>query len=201
MRLSPLVAAAVAGVCFLAVAAYALTKRTHVPVDFSADDFRALVVQSIGEAGSAFGSASTVEVGAFKHAKAVYIQRHAHGDVTLFIDGVSINSAREDLEKRLNVSCAENGDFQDLPARSGIILGKLSYTCTSIARSVTDGKIFAGYVLMIDSAAGVGHLYQVVGRGIPEDVARSVVDRVYARLRHDYANRLVLEAWLPRIAA
>jgi hypothetical protein len=187
MRFSPLLVAIAVGAGVVGLAAFGMTKRTSVPADFSPDDFKALLVQSMGDAAAVFGTAEAVERGTFEEAKAVYIQRFAHGAVTLFVNGVNINNARKDLENRLAGTCAENQDFEDLPSRAGIILGKVSYTCTK-----ADEKSFAGYVLMIDEDARVSHLYQVVGLGIPADPARAVVDRVFARLKKDYANWLVV---------
>jgi hypothetical protein len=187
MRLSTGVIAATAGIGLFGLAAFGLTQRHTVPQDFSAEDFKSLLVQSMSGEASTFGTAEAVEPGAFEDARAVFVQRFAHGAVTLFINGVSINTARSDLEQKLGVTCTPNADFEELPSRSGLILGKLSYSCTKAGEDN-----FAGYVLMIDEAARVSHLYQVVGHGIAPEVARAVTDRIYALLRKDYANWLVV---------
>ena len=159
--------------------------RKTVPQNFSAGDFKTLIDQTIGAAAKDFGAGGAAEEGTFPDAEKVYNIHYEHGAITLYIKGVNMVTALDDLQQKQGLTCTDNKDFKDLPnsGKTGLILGVNSYSCTKNGE-----KDFVGYVLMIDDTSKTGHLYQVLGVNIPNTSVKGVTDRLFARLKAQYGG-------------
>lgn len=178
-------------ICFCALAALlfgqmhtaANAAAKKAPETYSIKEFQEIVEQALGNSSAAFGARRTVSPGAFLGAKKAYFYRFANATVGMASGGISImnviDKSQEDGE-----TCVDNkNDFRDIPSAGGIILGANSYTCTKAGK-----PHYFGFVKFIDERGKTDHLFWVYGTDLPYAAATAVRDRIFERMRNDYAN-------------